>query len=238
MIPVDSRPNSPKIGVRSGQYAVRIPAGNNNAVPVKNYGEDSGLVFRWDTKAKEWSCEPSETSREVLSMWAQKVGAVVLPEARVLAGLKPGGPRLLPELIPSTSWGANLREQLGAQWKPLAKRVYDRAGRRCEACGRVGPKWPVEAHELWTYDQANGTQTLVRLVALCPPCHQSYHLGFASTQGKLPQAVRHLALVNGWHVSESELWVEHAFEQWSARSRIQWNVVVESEVEPFSRGLI
>src|SRR6266542_2374238 len=61
-----------------------------------------------------------------------------------------------------------------------------------------GPEHPVECHEVWRYDDRTHVQMLVRMIALCPACHQVKHLGFANVKGKGTQARAHLARVNGW----------------------------------------
>jgi hypothetical protein len=57
-------------------------------------------------------------------------------------------------------------------------------GSRCEICGGRGPEHPVECHERWRYNDLIRTQTLVRMIALCPACHQVKHVGLANVRGK------------------------------------------------------
>jgi hypothetical protein len=72
-------------------------------------------------------------------------------------------PKLTVELVPETSWYSNLRSELTEeQWDTVRRRCYVAADYRCEVCGGRGPKWPVECHEVWSYDDLEHVQTLVR----------------------------------------------------------------------------
>lgn len=133
--------------------------------------------------------------------------------------------RLEVELVPATAWGSNLRSVLSAsEWKRCQQYVYARSGRRCEVCGGVGPRWPVECHEIWSYDDDARTQTLDGLVALCPPCHRVKHAGFAASQGLLHEVLIHLCEVNGWSLEHAELYLEAVLEVHSRRSVHGWHL--------------
>jgi hypothetical protein len=133
--------------------------------------------------------------------------------------------RLTVELVPSTCWYKNVRSQVPATvWDRVRRQVAADAGSRCEICGGRGRRWPVECHEVWSYDDATRVQRLERLIALCPACHQVKHAGFASTQGKLGAVVAQLVKVNGWGTGDAELYLEAVFETWAARSRHQWTL--------------
>ena len=127
------------------------------------------------------------------------------------------------ELVPSTSWGANLRSELTkSQWDRLRKAQYVLAGHRCEICGGKGPRHPVECHEVWDYDDEVGAQTLVRLIALCPRCHEVKHYGLAESRGNGRRALKHLMLVNRWTEDEAVAHIKAAAVQWQERSEHQW----------------
>lgn len=129
------------------------------------------------------------------------------------------------ELVPSSAWGSNLRSELTpAQWRTCQQYIYARSGRRCEVCGGVGDRWPVECHETWRYDDTRGVQTLTGLVALCPPCHRVKHAGFAASQGRLGEVLIVLCDVNNWELEHAELYLEAVFETWNARSQVQWHL--------------
>lgn len=132
---------------------------------------------------------------------------------------------LLVELVPAGSWGANLRSALSTtDWDKLRRESYRKAGHRCEICGGKGHKHPVECHEVWEYDDDRKIQTLIRLISLCPACHEVKHYGLAERRGRAGYAFRHLMTVNGW---SKEATTEHllaAFEQWSQRSHVTWTL--------------
>lgn len=107
-------------------------------------------------------------------------------------------PRLTIELVPRTCWFDNVRSAVSSSdWKRLRQQTARTAGWKCQVCGGKGPRWPVECHEIWHYDDDRQYQTLTGLIALCPSCHEVKHIGFSELRGKKDEAVAHLALVNG-----------------------------------------
>jgi hypothetical protein len=68
-------------------------------------------------------------------------------------------------------------------WDHIRHQVWRQAEYRCELCGCKGREHPAECHEVWRYDDRTLVQALVRMIALCPACHQVKHLGFANVQG-------------------------------------------------------
>ena len=133
--------------------------------------------------------------------------------------------KLTIELVPSTTWGINLRSLLSkSEWDQIRKSVYEKAQNTCEICGGVGPKWPVECHEIWDYEERSKTQILRGFIALCPNCHQVKHMGRAMSIGKGKQATKHLARVNGWSVQDAQYYIEAMFEVWHRRSQENWTL--------------
>lgn len=129
------------------------------------------------------------------------------------------------ELVPRTSWFGNVRSHVPAEeWARLKKITSQKAGHRCEICGGRGPRWPVECHEVFSYDDARRVQKLERLVALCPACHEAKHIGLAGVRGRGGAALAHLARVNGWSRGDAELYLEACFEQWHRRSSHEWTL--------------
>jgi hypothetical protein len=138
-------------------------------------------------------------------------------------------PPLVIELVPSTCWWSNLRSELPAeQWEICKQWASGRADRRCGICGDKGPKWPVECHERWTYiDTAvSRIQRLDGLVALCPACHESTHMGFANVNGRQQEAMRHLTAVNNWTSAQARAHLRDAGAVWQRRSEHQWGLDV------------
>jgi len=134
-------------------------------------------------------------------------------------------PRLTVELVPSTCWFSTVRDHVDQEtWDRLRRQTYRDVKWKCAVCGGVGPKWPVECHELWEYDDDAHVQMLAGLTGLCPACHEAKHLGLANTRGRGDEARRHLARVNGWTMPEAEAYVAEAFRVWRERSQHDWSL--------------
>lgn len=133
--------------------------------------------------------------------------------------------KLTVELVPKTVWFKNLRSELSQEeWDKLRKTTYKAAGYKCEVCGGKGPKWPVDAHEIWEYDDENKIQKLLGLTALCPSCHSCKHIGLAQVKGNYERARKHLAKVNGWSEEDAEHYIQAQFEIWAWRSEFDWKL--------------
>lgn len=133
--------------------------------------------------------------------------------------------KLTIQLVPSSSWFDNVRSAVTkSQWDNIRKQVYQQANYKCEICGDVGTKHPVECHEIWNYDDIKLIQKLIGMIALCPNCHMVKHIGFAEIQGKLNKAILHLKKVNKISKKEAEEYVTASFALWAKRSCHQWQV--------------
>lgn len=114
----------------------------------------------------------------------------------------PPVPVLLPDMLPSTVWEANLRHLLSdAEWDRLRKFCYAAAGNTCVACGSRGEPH-IEAHEAWRFDEKTGVQSLRGILALCPTCHRAKHLGLAGRFGVLDSVYNRLMWLNDWSKSD------------------------------------
>lgn len=132
------------------------------------------------------------------------------------------------ELVPKTCWFSNIRDHVTAsQWTTIKKRTFALAGHRCEICSGVGPKWPVECHEIWIYNDQLKTQTLERTIALCPSCHQVKHIGFASVLGTFEVAKAHFAKVNQISKKEAAVYIDKAFKTFHKRSQSKWTLHID-----------
>lgn len=151
--------------------------------------------------------------------------------------------KLTIELVPSTCWFSNVRNHVNSgTWDRLRHDIYKEVGDKCAVCGGRGPKWAVECHELWEYDDESHIQKLVGLTGLCHSCHEVKHMGFANIRGRGAIAKVHLAYVNGWTAAEAKEYVAEAFLVWRERSKHEWaldmtwlerlGVSVESERGP------
>lgn len=133
--------------------------------------------------------------------------------------------KLTIELVPASSFFNNLRAILTkSQWDVLRKKVYKLANYKCEICGGVGKKHPVECHEKWEYDDTTRVQKLVGLYALCPDCHSVKHIGFAALNNKLDKAIKHFTKINNLSDKEAATYIQNAFVIWEERSKHEWDL--------------
>ena len=133
------------------------------------------------------------------------------------------------ELVPQTCWFSNVRDRVSREdWDRIRMQVYEHAGRRCEVCGGRGGKHPVECHEVWEYDDTTAVQRLVRMIALCPACHEVKHMGLAGIKGRGEIAAAHLAEVNGWTPQVTAAYIDQAFAVWGDRSDRAWSLDVSA----------
>jgi len=133
--------------------------------------------------------------------------------------------KLIPELIPSTSWFENARKHFEKDWPALKKICYQKAGYRCEICRGKGPTHPIEAHEYWVYDDDKNIQKMERLWGLCPACHRVKHAGlWGSVKGRWDLIVPHMMKVNGISQEEAVVLLESHFAVYNYRSQIKWEV--------------
>lgn len=101
----------------------------------------------------------------------------------------------------------------------------------CEICGERGPKWPVEAHEIWSYDDKTLIQKLDGIVALCPDCHEVKHIGFASLNGRGEKAKQRLMTVNDWTDEEADDYLNEQYYVWGVRSQQNWTIDLSKLVD-------
>jgi len=136
----------------------------------------------------------------------------------------PPAPVLLPDMLPSNVWQANLRTLLKEEeWDRLRKFCYQAAGNTCVACGSRGEPH-VEAHEAWRFDEASGRQILTGLLCLCPTCHKAKHLGYANRLGRLPQVLARLKWLNDWSDAQLEKELFKAQKKQEALSARTWTL--------------
>ena len=130
--------------------------------------------------------------------------------------------RLSIELVPKPCWYSNVRSNITATaWNKLRKESYRKADYRCEICGRQGQ---LECHEIWEYDDSEHIQTLQGLISLCSMCHEVKHIGLANLRGRLENAKRHLADVNGWNNEQANQYLERVWTVWKERNTHEWKL--------------
>ena len=127
------------------------------------------------------------------------------------------------ELVPETAWGNNIRTFFTkTEWDKLRRECYRKAGYVCEICGGKGPEWPVECHEVWEYK--NGKQKLIRLIAICPKCHNCKHFGRSSIVGLKQECREHLMKVNNITSEQLNEYLTKTFKKWREQSKKEWEL--------------
>ncbi|WP_329453719.1 DUF5710 domain-containing protein (plasmid) [Streptomyces sp. NBC_01724] len=185
-------------------------------VSYQEKDEAKAAGARWDGAARRWYAPPG--SEGALEKWTASpdVPDLLPGEDRTL------GQGLFVDPVPRSCWFTNVRSCVAPRdWERLRRMITGRAGRQCEACGatedREAKRW-LEAHERWTYDDQQLTQTLRRLICLCTDCHTVTHFGLAQVRGLADQALAHLMKVTGMTRSQATEHINAAFDIWSARS--------------------
>ena len=136
--------------------------------------------------------------------------------------------KLTIELVPKTAWYSNVRSNVSSsEWDILRKDCYVKANHKCEICGGIGHRHPVEAHEVWEYNNNNKTQTLKRLIALCPNCHKTKHVGLAKIRGEVETVINQLMNVNGMNRCEALEYIDKSFDIWRDRSQHEWELNID-----------
>jgi Domain of unknown function (DUF5710) len=181
-------------------------------VPYAEKDAAKQLGARWDPKTKQWFIT-SELPSDSFDRWLP----IPIDDA--------APPKLTIELVPETCWYSNVRSEVTPKvWEVLKRLTFQKAHDQCEICGDKGKRHPVECHEVWDYNDAQHLQTLVRLIALCPACHECKHIGLACSRGRGEFAARHLALVNHWSIDRTNQYIESCAEVWQTRSQFQWTL--------------
>lgn len=100
------------------------------------------------------------------------------------------------EMIPDGCWKYNLRNILSKKlWDFIKSDSKKRAQGKCRICGKAHNR--LEAHEKWTYDEKNGVIILQDVLAICPDCHKTIHIGRTALVGDAEKAENHYIKVNG-----------------------------------------
>ncbi len=136
------------------------------------------------------------------------------------------------ELVPSTCWYSNVRSNVSkSEWDIIRNKCYKLADHKCEICGDVGYKQrkhhAVECHEIWNYDDKNNIQTLSGLIALCPNCHKTKHVGLAQVNGELDIVLKQLQKVNKITKKQASDYVDESFKTWKERSKYKWKLNID-----------
>lgn len=138
------------------------------------------------------------------------------------------------ELVPSSNWYNNVRSQMKVNWDDIRRTSYRRAGYKCEICGGVGDKHPVECHEIWEFDMDSKVQKLTGLTSLCPMCHKAKHIGLAFIKGEEKEVIKHIKKVNNWANADVNKYINEAFQIHDILSKKNW-ILDLSYVDVFMR---
>jgi hypothetical protein len=127
------------------------------------------------------------------------------------------------ELVPNSCWYSNVRNNVTSkQWDLIRKKVYQEASNNCEICGGRGLRYPVDCHEIWTYDDEMLIQKLDRFQALCPLCHEVKHIGLAQMKGKGERALGRFIEINRLDIDTAIMIKNAVFLEWKIRSSKIW----------------
>lgn len=188
------------------------------SVPFFEKEEAKGLGAKWHSVEKKWYI-PENLDTNKFKKWlpvnANKRKAIE-------------GKLLLVELVPSSCWFSNVRNHVSQEtWNVVKQHTFRKAGYRCEICGGVGAKHPVECHEVWNYEDTKHIQALQGTIALCPECHEVKHIGLAEMNNRLPIAKQWLGQINGWSKAEVDKHVEGSFAIWKQRCGYDWSLDID-----------
>lgn len=132
------------------------------------------------------------------------------------------------ELVPSSCFYSNVRSLIKiSQWDKIRKVVYERANFKCEICGDIGNKHPVECHEVWEYDDELLVQNLSFFQALCPFCHEVKHIGFASVLGNQKRAFDRFMSFNKLKMLPAKKMEGVIFREHAKRSSQNWKMNID-----------
>lgn len=188
------------------------------SVPFAEKEEAKQYGARWDPDKKLWYSP--DARRELIDRWPlQKIEPIV-----ALSGedRSYGGNTLFVDLIPRSCWFTNVRKCIDfSDWERLRHYIYERANNQCECCSS---KTQLDAHERWSFDEEKKVQKLMRIIALCKPCHEATHMGLAQIKGRGDIAQKHLIDVTGMSHSEAINHIEKSFKLWGKRSLLQWEL--------------
>jgi hypothetical protein len=130
--------------------------------------------------------------------------------------------RLGIEPIPGGSTLASLANLLPPwQWDRVRRSVYQRAGYRCQACGREGM---LHCHEVWQYNEETSIQWLRGFATLCKDCHDVKHILFNRDAARHKELMRHFAAVNHISPEEAEAYLEAACQRQLKLDQQGWKV--------------
>ena len=139
-------------------------------------------------------------------------------------------PPIMPDLIPSSSWGGSLANLLTREsWQMIRAPHIIRTGGRCQICAERPNRSP-DCHEIWAYSMppagasptGAGMQRLISIITVCEPCHEMFHLGLARSRGRGKAAEGRLMETNFWSRKTFAAFDAEARRLFTERSTRQW----------------
>lgn len=135
-------------------------------------------------------------------------------------------------MVPSSSWYANVRSLVStANWKKIRLECFKEHGRVCIFCNKTGYKGRIDCHEIWDYDDANGTQALKDIIPLCPSCHSVCHIGRTTLMGGYDKAMTHFVKVRGITMAAALSELKAAYALFDTRSKKSWTLVLPESIQ-------
>ena len=179
----------------------------------KKVAKEYGAI--WDKDIKRWFCE--DESNELCNIYERYKEISIIGEDRTFVG-----DELYIDMIPKTSYFKNVRSLFNdTDWNLIRHHIYERSSHRCECCGVKRFKY-LDAHERWIYDYETKTQKLIRIIALCRPCHQATHFGHSKKTKNIDKIKEHLKKVKKIDDIELENHIREAYNIWNDRNKIEW----------------
>lgn len=133
--------------------------------------------------------------------------------------------KLTIELVPQTSFYKNARSILSkTKWENICRKVRAKANNVCQICGGHSNGRSLDCHEVWSFDEENHIQKLVKIIALCERCHEVKHIGLAEVKGNLERAKKHFMTINNISKKEADKLIAEAFNIWNERSQHNWKI--------------
>eukprot|EP00002_Diphylleia_rotans_P015200 TRINITY_DN2944_c0_g5_i1.p1 TRINITY_DN2944_c0_g5~~TRINITY_DN2944_c0_g5_i1.p1 ORF type:complete len:487 (+),score=109.65 TRINITY_DN2944_c0_g5_i1:31-1491(+) len=200
-----------------------IPAGSEvEVVPASTDAQAKRRASK-PSSASIFGASPNRSTTHYVLHAKADGGMEYAPLPLELSTKYPEAPRLTIDIAPRNLKVQNVRLLMKKKyWEVLRKEYHERCKYRCEICGGMGERWPVELHEKWSFDDRNRRLKLLGMVSLCPSCHLVKHANLAKMQGKLDEVMEHLAGVNKWSIDEARTYVDYSLEVWTLRSRRNW----------------
>lgn len=206
----------------------RVPEGRQPLLVPQGLRDTARqLGATWHADCKIWSMPSDKLKNVPRSMLPIRDRPELVP------------PYLIINLVPQTSWGRNMRAMMTKdEWKAFARtRIYALTGSVCLVCGGRGSHWPVEADEVWRYDDDRLIQRLHKVVPLCPLCHEVRTCGLASANGREYEVARHLAWVERIPVKQARNRIAKAMIKWQERSQENWTIDLSAAKEKYGINL-